>query len=54
MGRVGERRKTFEAEEKAEPRHTDIKALELFGNARLVRLECRNGVGEGQGCGPRL
>lgn len=51
---MGERRKTFEAEEKAEPRHTNIKALELFGNARLVRLECRNGVGEGQGCGPRL
>ena len=31
-----------------------LKLLEVFGNARLVRLECRNGVGEGQGCGPRL
>lgn len=53
-GGWGKEGKTFEAEEKAEPKHTDIKALEAIWKLKVSEAEVQEWCGGGvRRCGPR-
>jgi len=49
VGKVGERRKTSEAEEKAEQRHTDVKALGSIWKRKVSEAGVQEWCGGGSG-----